>query len=386
MGAGEKHYIAEIISIDLPFIFVHFVGFNKRLDELVHVNKADLSKVEVRKKKMDDFYPKNIKLLHFNNNEVEPWYFSPYPARFKNNEMFICKFCLFFLDREEFISHDCNIRHPPGKEIWRNKKAGECTDCEGKAPSAICPNNTCRNGEVHSFFEINGTKHKNYCRNLALLSKLFLDHKTLYYDVDSFMFYVLCRLERDGFVIVGYFSKEKISLLNYNLACVLVLPFEQRKGYGKMAIDFSYVLSNRTRRIETCEKPFSDLGLLGYLSFWKDAILDFLVNGNKVGCEEQVIRKESDSDDIIKEKRRKELVPFHEKIGVQKASIHKISLGTGIKKEDIIHTLVHYKLIKIFDSKIIFYVPEKYKRKLKITNRGLFWKGNKFNFGELRHI
>lgn len=35
-----------------------------------------------------------------------------------------------------------------------------------------------------------------YCQNLCLLAKLFLDHKTLYYDVEPFLFYVLTGIER----------------------------------------------------------------------------------------------------------------------------------------------------------------------------------------------
>ena len=37
---------------------------------------------------------------------------------------------------------------------------------------------------------------------------------------------------------MGYFSKEKESANNYNLACILTLPQHQRKGYGK-ALFFS---------------------------------------------------------------------------------------------------------------------------------------------------
>jgi hypothetical protein len=37
-----------------------------------------------------------------------------------------------------------------------------------------------------------------YCQSLCLLSKLFLDHKTLYYDVDPFLFYVLCEKDERG--------------------------------------------------------------------------------------------------------------------------------------------------------------------------------------------
>ena len=47
-------------------------------------------------------------------------------------------------------------------------------------------------------FEVDGKKNKVYCQSLCLLSKLFLDHKTLYYDVDPFLFYILCEYDRDG--------------------------------------------------------------------------------------------------------------------------------------------------------------------------------------------
>lgn len=49
-----------------------------------------------------------------------------------------------------------------------------------------------------SVYEVDGKQHKLYCQCLCLLSKLFLDHKTLYYDVDPFLFYVLCERQSDG--------------------------------------------------------------------------------------------------------------------------------------------------------------------------------------------
>ena len=51
-------------------------------------------------------------------------------------------------------------------------------------------------------FEVDGSKHKIYCQSLCLLSKLFLDHKTLYYDVDPFLFYVLCE-EINGYAVIA---------------------------------------------------------------------------------------------------------------------------------------------------------------------------------------
>lgn len=43
-------------------------------------------------------------------------------------------------------------------------------------------------------FEVDGGEQKEYGQNLCSLAKLFLDHKTLYYDVDPFLFYVMCEV------------------------------------------------------------------------------------------------------------------------------------------------------------------------------------------------
>lgn len=77
-----------------------------------------------------------------------------------------------------------------------------------------------------------------YCQNLCLLAKQFLDHKTLYYDVEPFLFYVMTLAEPTGAKFVGYFSKEKRSPTN-NVSCIMTLPVRQRKGWGNLLIDFS---------------------------------------------------------------------------------------------------------------------------------------------------
>jgi len=50
-----------------------------------------------------------------------------------------------------------------------------------------------------------------FCQNLCLLAKLFLDHKTLYFDVEPFLFYILTEVDRQGAHLVGYFSKVVVS-------------------------------------------------------------------------------------------------------------------------------------------------------------------------------
>jgi hypothetical protein len=68
---------------------------------------------------------------------------------------------------------------------------------------------------------------------------MFLDHKSLFYDVEPFLFYVITELDDVGYRFVGYFSKEKRSPKDYNVSCIMTLPVRQRKGWGNLLIDFS---------------------------------------------------------------------------------------------------------------------------------------------------
>ena len=68
---------------------------------------------------------------------------------------------------------------------------------------------------------------------------------------------------------VGFFSKEKMSWDNNNLACILVFPPWQQQGLGKIMMGVSYELSRREGRIGGPEKPLSELGRRSYLKFWE---------------------------------------------------------------------------------------------------------------------
>lgn len=55
--------------------------------------------------------------------------------------------------------------------------------------------------------QVDGRMNRVYGKNLCLLAKLFLDHKSLQFDAELFLFYILCECDDRGCHIVAYFSK-----------------------------------------------------------------------------------------------------------------------------------------------------------------------------------
>jgi GNAT superfamily N-acetyltransferase len=118
------------------------------------------------------------------------------------------------------------------------------------------------------------------------------------YDLDPFVFYVL--VDQDD-QVTGFFSKEKSSPEHYNLSCILVLPQYQRKGYGRVLMELSYEIYKKNGLVGGPERPLSDLGLLGYLKYWKSVLLClFLENpGLQLELQEIAIVTAIRIDDIL---------------------------------------------------------------------------------------
>lgn len=164
-------------------------NMKRRHDEINHVQKSfeemDPTTAALEKEHEALTKVKYINKVQLGKYEVDTWYFSPYPEEYgKQSKLWICEYCLKYMRLETtYVQHlsECRWDQPPGKEIYRKANM--------------------------SVFEVDGYIHKLYCQNLCLLAKLFLDHKTLYFDVEPFIFYVLTEVDKYGCHLVGYFSK-----------------------------------------------------------------------------------------------------------------------------------------------------------------------------------
>lgn len=127
-----------------------------------------------------------------------------------------------------------------------------------------------------------------------------------------------------GYHMVGYFSREKGNMDN-NLSCILVMPFCQRKGYGKFIVEFSYELSLKEGRPGSPEKPLSDLGHRLYVSWWTQRLLNILIE-----CEGRPI------------------------------SIQDLSIMTSIDPTDITYVLENFKILRYYQGQYILYTEKEF--------------------------
>ncbi|KAF2457579.1 acyl-CoA N-acyltransferase [Lineolata rhizophorae] len=198
----------------------------------------------------------NVQSVVLGDMLIRAWYPSFYPEELvdaRTERLYTCPWCFrYSKELMPYLGHmnTCPVKQngPPGEPIYQR---GEC-----------------------SVYEVDGEQHKLFTQNISLFAKLFLDTKSVFYDVTTFLYYILTMTDPNTGELstVGFFSKEKLSWDNNNLACIIVFPPWQRKGYGQILMGVSYELSKRERRLGGPEKPLSELGRKGYLAFWSSTI------------------------------------------------------------------------------------------------------------------
>lgn len=264
-----------------------------RYDELEYLNKPTANKVAL------SFEQRTIGEACMGKLRMVTWYYSPFPPPYTQlPEIFICPFCMRYIRKEKtYAAHiqSCEMKRPPGLQIYDD-------------------------GLV-AIYEVDGRLNKLFCQCLCLFTKLFLDSKTLFYDTDIFLFYIMtvradvldeemnatlqrhrvsdyepiCNLRYPtGETIVGYFSKEKCE--NNILACILTFPCYHKMGIGSLLIDFAYLLGQVENRQAGPEEPLSKLGLIGFTSYWSNKVHEYLLQHVfKVNLEELLQSRRSGS-------------------------------------------------------------------------------------------
>ncbi|KAF1949301.1 hypothetical protein CC80DRAFT_497616 [Byssothecium circinans] len=203
---------------------------------------------------------------------IKPWYPSFYPDELvgrRVERLNVCQWCFKYTkELLPFLGHlkACprHLTHPPGGAIYEHNNL--------------------------AIYELDGAEHKLYAQNLSLFAKLFLDTKSVFYDVTTFLYYLLVLNEPSPAInntqsgpegmrqgpargqVVGFFSKEKMSWDNNNLACICIFPPWQKQGLGQVLMAASYELGRKEGRMGGPEKPLSDLGRLAYTHYWSQTL------------------------------------------------------------------------------------------------------------------
>ncbi|KAI7090556.1 hypothetical protein KC356_g1462 [Hortaea werneckii] len=187
--------------------------------------------------------------LFLGNLHIKPWYPSFYPEDLvggrKAERLYVCQWCFRYTPEIMKYSAHCPGFYFAGLAIGDHETDGGL-----------------------------------YAQNLSLLSKLFLDTKSVFFDVSTFLYYpLLLRTDSHPYgQVVGFFSKEKMSWDNNNVACILIFPPWQKRGLGQVLIAASYVLGRREGRFGGPEKPLSQLGRKGYIVYWCGEVYRYLMS------------------------------------------------------------------------------------------------------------
>lgn len=246
----------------------------------------------------------------------QTWYHSIYPEELVSKDaelLYVCRWCFrYTCDAGAYASHVkvCDRRiTPPGIKIYEHGG--------------------------YAVWEIDGEDDKLFAQNLSIFAKLFLDHKSVFFDVSSFLYYVLTFTdpkEPNDYYVLGYFSKEKLSWDLNNLACILIFPPYQHKKLGKLLMGVSYKLSAwewEGGLIGGPERPLSELGRRSYTRFWEERIARYFLLGPPGG----------DPNTYIQQKQAATKAASRKNPPRERMTVREIGQATGMLPEDVITAL-----------------------------------------------
>ncbi|KAH8693019.1 putative histone acetyltransferase [Talaromyces proteolyticus] len=209
---------------------------------------------------------RGVKRVVLGDLSFRTWYHSIYPEELVSKQtdvLYVCRWC---------FRYTCDA-----VAYSRHTRACEC--------QALPPGTKVYEHGGYAVWEIDGEEQKLFAQNLSLFAKLFLDHKSVFFDVTSFLYYVLTFTdpkEPQTYHVLGYFSKEKLSWDPNNLACILIFPPYQHKQLGKLLMGVSYKLSAwewEGGLIGGPERPLSEMGRRSYTRFWEERIARYFLFG-----------------------------------------------------------------------------------------------------------
>ncbi|KAJ2922379.1 hypothetical protein H1R20_g14716, partial [Candolleomyces eurysporus] len=186
---------------------------------------------------------RNFEYVYFGEYRIGTWYPSPYPPNDADLDEIpptsaLAKSMISFASRTAGRSHtstsDLIVRtmKPQGGDLPSLWVCDRCfkyfsepvsSEIHRKRCTVACPPGKRVYGrDPLSIWEVDGAQEKLYCQMLSLFGKLFIDIKTIFFDLDN-----------------------------------------------------CYELSRRAGKVGTPERPLSALGLRGYLSYWVATLIRF---------------------------------------------------------------------------------------------------------------
>jgi hypothetical protein len=258
--------------------------------------REHLPKENANLRKQGQHEPRNVEYVVFGGLKFKAQYAAEYPSELIGAQteipktstlptLFVCEKC-FAYTRHPGDSlrhaHYCSQKIVPGDTIYDHKGEGvwKVRKLDGASPD-----------------------HKLLLQRLSMFAKMYIDSKSVLYEVWNFDYYLLTHTNSQGDEqIVGYFSKEKASWNNFNLACILILPPWQKNGLGNILGELSYEISRRKGEIGGPERPISEVGHMGYMRLWGKKICKYLLDSplteTKIGSGEKNIKLISEATGV----------------------------------------------------------------------------------------